>query len=195
MDPRGPRLTVEMPNGVTLRLECSGQYVELVSEIRNSGTLGKHFMTSVDAPMDAREIFSKKRDCRGPCPLLSPLRVPWPPQCHQAEKANGKEKHRCGLRDREGRRGSRRSSRRGDAAEAGAAEVAAATTVVTAVGAIIRDGIVVHRNRSIQCDGTAAKDCCTCIQGDALIGEDVSGECCTRSEGRGAADFKKYTVS
>jgi transposase len=31
MDPRGPRLTVEMPNGVTLRLECSGQDVELVS--------------------------------------------------------------------------------------------------------------------------------------------------------------------
>jgi transposase len=27
----GPRLTVEMPNGVTLRLECSGQDVELVS--------------------------------------------------------------------------------------------------------------------------------------------------------------------
>lgn len=26
-----PRLTVEMPNGVTLRLECSGQDVELVS--------------------------------------------------------------------------------------------------------------------------------------------------------------------
>ena len=31
MDPRGPRLTVEMPNGVTLRLECSGQDAELVS--------------------------------------------------------------------------------------------------------------------------------------------------------------------
>jgi transposase len=30
-DPPGPRLTVEMPNGVTLRLECSGQDVELVS--------------------------------------------------------------------------------------------------------------------------------------------------------------------
>ena len=27
----GPRLTVEMPNGVTLRLECSGQDVELIS--------------------------------------------------------------------------------------------------------------------------------------------------------------------
>ena len=27
----GPRLTVEMPNGVRLRLECSGQDVELVS--------------------------------------------------------------------------------------------------------------------------------------------------------------------
>src|SRR3954462_11385286 len=27
----GPRLTVDMPNGVTLRLECSGQDVELVS--------------------------------------------------------------------------------------------------------------------------------------------------------------------
>jgi transposase len=27
----GPRLTVEMPNGVTLRLECRGQDVELVS--------------------------------------------------------------------------------------------------------------------------------------------------------------------
>src|SRR3954453_16409065 len=27
----GPRLTVEMPNGVTLRLECSGQDFELVS--------------------------------------------------------------------------------------------------------------------------------------------------------------------
>ena len=27
----GPRLTVEMPNGVTLRLECGGQDVELVS--------------------------------------------------------------------------------------------------------------------------------------------------------------------
>ncbi len=27
----GPRLTVAMPNGVTLRLECSGQDVELVS--------------------------------------------------------------------------------------------------------------------------------------------------------------------
>jgi transposase len=31
LDPPGPRLTVEMPNGVTLRLECSGQDVELVS--------------------------------------------------------------------------------------------------------------------------------------------------------------------
>jgi transposase len=31
MDRPGPRLTVEMPNGVTLRLECSGQDVELVS--------------------------------------------------------------------------------------------------------------------------------------------------------------------
>lgn len=30
-DPPGPRLTVEMPNGVTLRLECSGQDAELVS--------------------------------------------------------------------------------------------------------------------------------------------------------------------
>ena len=30
-DPPGPRLTVEMPNGVRLRLECSGQDVELVS--------------------------------------------------------------------------------------------------------------------------------------------------------------------
>jgi transposase len=31
MDRAGSRLTVEMPNGVTLRLECSGQDVELVS--------------------------------------------------------------------------------------------------------------------------------------------------------------------
>ena len=31
MDRPAPRLTVEMPNGVTLRLECSGQDVELVS--------------------------------------------------------------------------------------------------------------------------------------------------------------------
>jgi transposase len=31
MDPPVPRLTVEMPNGVTLRLECSGQDAELVS--------------------------------------------------------------------------------------------------------------------------------------------------------------------
>ena len=30
-DPPAPRLTVEMANGVTLRLECSGQDVELVS--------------------------------------------------------------------------------------------------------------------------------------------------------------------
>jgi transposase len=30
-DRPAPRLTVEMPNGVTLRLECSGQDVELVS--------------------------------------------------------------------------------------------------------------------------------------------------------------------
>jgi transposase len=30
-DSPAPRLTVEMPNGVTLRLECSGQDVELVS--------------------------------------------------------------------------------------------------------------------------------------------------------------------
>ena len=30
-DPPAPRLTVEMPNGVTLRLECSGQDVDLVS--------------------------------------------------------------------------------------------------------------------------------------------------------------------
>ena len=30
-DPPAPMLTVEMPNGVTLRLECSGQDVELVS--------------------------------------------------------------------------------------------------------------------------------------------------------------------
>jgi transposase len=30
-DPAAPRLTVEMPNGVTLRLECSGQDVELVT--------------------------------------------------------------------------------------------------------------------------------------------------------------------
>ena len=30
-DQPAPRLTVEMPNGVTLRLECSGQDVELVS--------------------------------------------------------------------------------------------------------------------------------------------------------------------
>ena len=31
MDRPGSRLTVEMPNGVTLRLECGGQDVELVS--------------------------------------------------------------------------------------------------------------------------------------------------------------------
>ena len=31
MDRPAPRLTVEMPNGVTLRLECSGQDAELVS--------------------------------------------------------------------------------------------------------------------------------------------------------------------
>ena len=31
MDPAGPRLTVEMPNGVRLRLECSRHDVELVS--------------------------------------------------------------------------------------------------------------------------------------------------------------------
>jgi transposase len=31
MDPPGPRLTVEMPNGVTLRLECSGRDAKLVS--------------------------------------------------------------------------------------------------------------------------------------------------------------------
>jgi transposase len=31
MDPPTPRLTVELPNGVTLRLECSGRDVELVS--------------------------------------------------------------------------------------------------------------------------------------------------------------------
>ncbi len=30
-EPPRPRLTVEMPNGVTLRLECSGRDVELVS--------------------------------------------------------------------------------------------------------------------------------------------------------------------
>ena len=30
-DPPAPRLTVEMPNGVTLRLECGGQDVDLVS--------------------------------------------------------------------------------------------------------------------------------------------------------------------
>ena len=30
-DPPAPRLTVEMPNGVRLRLECGGQDVELVS--------------------------------------------------------------------------------------------------------------------------------------------------------------------
>lgn len=30
-DPPAPRLTAEMPNGVTLRLECSGQDVALVS--------------------------------------------------------------------------------------------------------------------------------------------------------------------
>ncbi len=30
-DPPAPRLTVEMPNGARLRLECSGQDVELVS--------------------------------------------------------------------------------------------------------------------------------------------------------------------
>jgi transposase len=30
-DPPAPRLTVEMPNGVRLRLECSGRDVELVS--------------------------------------------------------------------------------------------------------------------------------------------------------------------
>ena len=30
-DPSGPRLTVEMPNGVTLRLECSGHDVELMT--------------------------------------------------------------------------------------------------------------------------------------------------------------------
>jgi transposase len=32
-DPPAPRLTVEMPNGVTLRLECCGRDVELVSAI------------------------------------------------------------------------------------------------------------------------------------------------------------------
>jgi transposase len=32
-DSPGPRLTVEMPNGVTLRLECSVQDVELVSAV------------------------------------------------------------------------------------------------------------------------------------------------------------------
>ncbi len=38
-DPPAPRLTVEMPNGVTLRLECSGQDVELVSVM--IATLGR----------------------------------------------------------------------------------------------------------------------------------------------------------
>ena len=39
-DPPAPRLTVEMPNGVTLRLECSGQDVELVSAM--IVTLGRY---------------------------------------------------------------------------------------------------------------------------------------------------------
>jgi transposase len=30
-DPSAPSLTVELPNGVTLRLECSGRDVDLVS--------------------------------------------------------------------------------------------------------------------------------------------------------------------
>jgi transposase len=38
-DPPTPRLTVEMPNGVRLRLECSGQDVELMSAM--IGTLGR----------------------------------------------------------------------------------------------------------------------------------------------------------
>jgi transposase len=38
-DPPAPRLTVEMPNGVILRLECSGQDVELVSAM--IATLGR----------------------------------------------------------------------------------------------------------------------------------------------------------
>jgi transposase len=38
-DPPAPRLMVEMPNGVTLRLECSGQDVELVSAM--IATLGR----------------------------------------------------------------------------------------------------------------------------------------------------------
>jgi transposase len=39
-DPPAPRLTVEMPNGVTLRLECGGQDVELVSAM--IVTLGRY---------------------------------------------------------------------------------------------------------------------------------------------------------
>ena len=38
-DPAAPKLTVEMPNGVTLRLECSGRDVELVSAM--IATLGR----------------------------------------------------------------------------------------------------------------------------------------------------------
>jgi transposase len=38
-DPPAPRLTVEMPNGVTLRLECRGHDVELVSAMIE--TLGR----------------------------------------------------------------------------------------------------------------------------------------------------------
>jgi transposase len=38
-DPPAPRLTVEMPNGVRLRLECGGQDVELVSAM--IATLGR----------------------------------------------------------------------------------------------------------------------------------------------------------
>ena len=39
-DPPTPRFTVEMPDGVTLRLECSGQDVELVSAM--IVTLGRY---------------------------------------------------------------------------------------------------------------------------------------------------------
>jgi transposase len=39
MDPTASKLTVEMPNGVTLRLECSGRAVELVSAM--IATLGR----------------------------------------------------------------------------------------------------------------------------------------------------------
>lgn len=64
-----------------------------------------------------------------------------------------------------------------------------------AVGADDTDEVVIQRHRAISREGSAVRNCCAGVQGDACEREDIAFERSVGIEDRGAADLPEHTVS